>query len=249
MEDSTAEDGVGLHGQYLLNTFMVIFPTRQPETNTVTSPGYITSPAPCGQFQWPLCSIPQVSDLPRGTRGRGGAGSVSRTGIPTPEKEVPSTAPHSSVQEEILKLAGQDGGLPKRVRHLLQAGWSPSCLLFNSWCCVCHSLVLVRVTRVVGITTEETRVSFALISTTTRYGCQQVWLHLGRELQPCEESCGREGRRAHGQQWPNFNRTRICCPNRTVCDGTRAPHWVTGWWPQCFCREVSAQDDKASVAV
>ena len=120
---------------------MVIFPTRQPETNTVTSPGYLTSPAPCGQLQSPLCSIPQVSDLPRGTRGRGGAGSVSRTGIPTPEKEVPSTAPHSSVQEEILKLAGQDGGLPKRVRHLLQAGWSPSCLLFNSWCCVCHSLV------------------------------------------------------------------------------------------------------------
>ena len=65
---------------------------------------------------------------------------------------------------------------------------------------LCLFRTAARVTRVVGITTEETRVSFALISTTTRYGCQQVGPHLGRELQPCEESCGREGRRAHGQQ-------------------------------------------------
>ena len=39
---------------------------------------------------------------------------------------------------------------------------------------LCFFRTVARVTRVVGITTEETRVSFALISTTTRYGCQQV---------------------------------------------------------------------------
>ena len=39
---------------------------------------------------------------------------------------------------------------------------------------LCLFRTAARVTRVVGITTEETRVSFALISTTTRYGCQQV---------------------------------------------------------------------------
>ena len=149
---------------------------------------------------------PLKLNLPRGTWGRGGHFGGGVPGLETlaaPEKEAPSTAPLPSVQEEILKLAGQDDGLQERVRHLLQVGLSPSCLLFNSWCCVCHLCLfrtVARVTRVIGITAEQPRVSFALIATITRYGCQQVGPHHGREFQACKESRGREGRRA----WSHF---------------------------------------------
>ena len=130
MEDSTSQDGVGLHGQDPLNTVMGLFPTRQPETNIVTSPGYpsvegTNGPAP-PSFPPAPPPVADVNDLfaqllKSGIiQGAGGGGGYSGGGIPgletlaAPEEKAPSTAPHSSVQEELLKLAGQDGGQKSR---------------------------------------------------------------------------------------------------------------------------------------
>ena len=112
-----SQDGVGLHGQDPLNTVMGLFPTRQQDSNNVvTSPGYpsvegTNGPAP-PSFPPAPPPVADVNDLfaqllKSGIIPGAGAG-YSGGGIPgleTPAEEKAPT-PHSSVQEELLKLAG-----------------------------------------------------------------------------------------------------------------------------------------------
>merc|ERR1719266_1600138 len=119
MEDTTSQDGVGLHGQDPLNTVMGLFPTRQQDSNNVvTSPGYPSvegnnGPAP-PTFPPAPPPVADVNDLfaqllKSGIISAGYSGG-GIPGLETPaEEKAPVSAPHSSVQEELLKLAGQDG--------------------------------------------------------------------------------------------------------------------------------------------
>ena len=132
IEDSTSQDGVGLHGQDPLNTVMGLFPTRPQGSNVVTSPGYPSvegnnGPAP-PSFPPAPPPVADVNDLFAQLLKSGiipGAG-YSGGGIPgleTPaEEKAPASAPHSSVQEELLKLAGQEGGQKGRGGAKLSNG-------------------------------------------------------------------------------------------------------------------------------
>ena len=122
IEDSTSQDGVGLHSQDPLNTVMGLFPTRQQGANVVTSPGYPSvegnnGPAP-PSFPPAPPPVADVNDLfaqllksgiiPGAGAGYSGGG-IPGLENPATEEKAPASAPHSSVQEELLKLAGQDG--------------------------------------------------------------------------------------------------------------------------------------------
>merc|ERR1719234_2464565 len=123
IEDTTSQDGVGLHGQDPLNTVMGLFPTHS--NSLVTSPGYPSvegnnglvappsfppaPPAPVADVNDLFAQLLKSGIIPGAGAGYSGGGIPGLENPATEEKAPALSTSHSSIQEELLKLAGQDG--------------------------------------------------------------------------------------------------------------------------------------------